>query len=74
MLKRNFDVSPWVTENTCSVHLYGRRMRTRATREARESPPFHILGAPPARGLRHTEYLDLPAPEGESFNMVNLTF
>lgn len=29
MLKRNFDVSSWVTENTVSVHLYGRRMRTR---------------------------------------------
>lgn len=29
MLKPNFDVSPWVTENTVSVHLYGRRMRAR---------------------------------------------
>ncbi|WP_321364972.1 hypothetical protein [uncultured Celeribacter sp.] len=29
MLKRDFDVSPYVTDKTCSVHLYGRRMRMR---------------------------------------------
>lgn len=29
MLKRNFDTSDYVTENTYSVHLYGRRMRAR---------------------------------------------
>ena len=35
------------------------------------------LGSPPQRlleVLRHTEYLGLPAPEGESFNMVDLTW
>ena len=29
MLRRNFDTAPYITQNTCSVHLYGRRMRAR---------------------------------------------
>ena len=29
MLKRGFDASPYVTDNTFSIHLYGRRMRPR---------------------------------------------
>ncbi|WP_282603934.1 hypothetical protein [Paracoccus sp. PARArs4] len=29
MLRRNFDTTPYITENTYSVHLFGRRMRAR---------------------------------------------
>lgn len=29
MLRRNLDTTPYITENTYSVHLYGRRMRAR---------------------------------------------
>lgn len=65
MLKRNFDVSPFVGENTLSVHLYGRRMRARlAEREGGVPHPKSYLGQllkrhgidpglaplPPARG------------------------
>lgn len=38
MLKRNFDVSPYVTENTYSVHLYGRRMRARLVEKEGGAP------------------------------------
>ncbi len=38
MLKRNFDVSPWVTDNTVSVHLYGRRMRARLVEKEGGAP------------------------------------
>lgn len=45
MLKRNFDVSPWVTDNTCSVHLYGRRMRARLVEKEGGAPhPKSLLG------------------------------
>lgn len=45
MLKRNFDVSPYVTENTYSVHLYGRRMRARLVeREGGAPHPKSFLG------------------------------
>ncbi len=45
MLKPNFDVSPWITENTCSVHLYGRRMRARLVeREGGAPHPKSLLG------------------------------
>ncbi|MDO6614621.1 MULTISPECIES: hypothetical protein [Pacificibacter] len=46
MLKRNFDVSPYVTENTMSVHLYGRRMRKRLVeREGGAPHPKSLLGS-----------------------------
>lgn len=45
MLKRNFDVSPWVTQHTCSVHLYGRRMRARLVEKEGGAPhPKSFLG------------------------------
>lgn len=44
MLKRNFDTTGYITENTYSVHLYGRRMRARLG-EAGEPPhPKSLLG------------------------------
>lgn len=45
MLKRNFDVSPYVTENTRSIHFYGRRMRKRLVeREGGEPHPKSLIG------------------------------
>lgn len=45
MLKRNFDVSPYVTDNTMSVHLYGRRMRARLVEKEGGAPhPKSFLG------------------------------
>ncbi|OUS19452.1 hypothetical protein DI396_08800 [Litorivita pollutaquae] len=38
MLKRNFDTSPYVTENTYSIHLYGRRMRARLVEKEGGAP------------------------------------
>jgi hypothetical protein len=38
MLKRNFDVSPYVTDKTASVHLYGRRMRMRLVEKEGGAP------------------------------------
>ena len=45
MLKKNFDIAPYVTENTYSVHLYGRRMRARIVeREGGAPHPKSYLG------------------------------
>lgn len=45
MLKPRLDVSQWVTENTVSVHLYGRRMRARLVeREGGAPHPKSFLG------------------------------
>lgn len=45
MLKKDFDISPYVTENTYSVHLYGRRMRARLVeREGGAPHPKSFLG------------------------------
>ncbi|MDA5558632.1 hypothetical protein [Shimia sp. MMG029] len=45
MLRRNFDVSPYITDNTFSVHLYGRRMRARLVeREGGVPHPKSLLG------------------------------
>lgn len=45
MLRRDFDVSLWVTENTRSVHLYGRRMRARLVEKEGGAPsPKSFLG------------------------------
>lgn len=45
MLKRDLDISPWVTENSLSVHLYGRRMRARLVeREGGAPDPESFLG------------------------------
>lgn len=45
MLKRNFDVTGIVTENTFSIHLYGRRMRARLVeREGGAPHPKSLLG------------------------------
>ncbi|WP_228849700.1 class I SAM-dependent methyltransferase [Halocynthiibacter styelae] len=38
MLKRNFDTSPYITEDTYSVHLYGRRMRARLVEKEGGAP------------------------------------
>jgi len=45
MLKRNYDLSGHITENTYSVHLYGRRMRARLV-EKEGGVPHHksLLG------------------------------
>lgn len=45
MLKRNFDINPYITSNTYSVHLYGRRMRARLV-EKEGGKPHHksLLG------------------------------
>ena len=45
MLKRNFDMTPYITENTFSVHLYGRRMRARLVEKEGGAPhPKSLLG------------------------------
>ena len=45
MLRRNFDTSPYVTENTLSVHLYGRRIRARIVEKEGGAPhPKSLLG------------------------------
>ena len=45
MLRRNFDVSSHITENTYSVHLYGRRMRARLVEKEGGAPhPKSLLG------------------------------
>lgn len=45
MLKPNLDVSPYVTDNTYSIHFYGRRMRKRLVeREGGEPHPDSLLG------------------------------
>ncbi|WP_371170582.1 hypothetical protein [Aliiroseovarius sp. 2305UL8-7] len=45
MLRRNFDTSPYVTENTSSVHLYGRRIRARIVEKEGGAPhPKSLLG------------------------------
>jgi|TARA_R110002126_G_scaffold291793_1_gene458657 hypothetical protein len=45
MLKRNFDTAGIVTENTYSIHLYGRRMRARLVeREGGAPHPKSLLG------------------------------
>ena len=38
MLKRNFDTAPYITDNTYSVHLYGRRMRARLVEKEGGAP------------------------------------
>lgn len=45
MLKRNFDTTPYVTDETYSIHLYGRRMRARLV-EKEGGAPHHksLLG------------------------------
>ncbi len=45
MLKRNFDVTPYVTKNTKSIHFYGRRMRKRLVeKEGGEPHPKSLIG------------------------------
>lgn len=43
MLKRNFDMSPYITENTYSIHLYGRRMRARLVEREGGAPHRNSL-------------------------------
>ncbi len=46
MLKRNFDTTPYVTNETFSVHLYGRRMRARLVEKEGGAPhPKSLLGS-----------------------------
>ncbi len=44
MLRRNFDTSDYITENTYSVHLYGRRMRARLVDDGGLPHPKSLLG------------------------------
>lgn len=45
MLRRNFDTTGYITENTFSVHLYGRRMRARLVEKEGGAPhPKSLLG------------------------------
>ncbi len=45
MLRRNFDTTGYITENTYSVHLYGRRMRARIVEKEGGAPhPKSLLG------------------------------
>jgi hypothetical protein len=45
MLKRNFDTTGIITENTYSIHLYGRRMRARLVEKEGGAPhPKSLLG------------------------------
>ena len=38
MLKRNFDTTGIITDNTYSIHLYGRRMRARLVEKEGGNP------------------------------------
>lgn len=45
ILRRNLDASPYITENTLSIHLYGRRIRSRlAAHEGGTPHPQSIMG------------------------------
>lgn len=45
MLRRNFDTTGYITENTFSIHLYGRRMRARLVEKEGGAPhPRSLLG------------------------------
>lgn len=66
MLKRNFDVSSYITENTFSVHLYGRRMRARLVeREGGAPHPNSLLGRLLVKHDIDPVAAPLPAPKGE---------
>jgi len=66
MLKRNFDVSPYVTENTYSVHLYGRRMRARLVEKEGGAPhPKSLLGQLLVKHKIDPTKAPLPMPRGE---------
>ncbi len=43
MFKPNFDMSPYITENTYSIHLYGRRVRARIAEKDGGVPPRNSL-------------------------------
>lgn len=43
MLRPNLDTAPWITENTFSIHLYGRRMRKRLVEADGGYPPENSL-------------------------------
>ncbi|TCO74006.1 hypothetical protein [Rhodovulum euryhalinum] len=65
MLKRNLDVSPWVTGNTVSVHLYGRRMRARLVQKEGGAPhPKSFLGRLLTRHGIDPARAPLPSPRG----------
>jgi hypothetical protein len=67
MLKRNFDTTPYVTENTFSVHLYGRRMRARLVeKEGGEPHPKSFLGMLIQKHGIDPAAAPLPMPKGES--------
>ena len=64
MLKRNFDVSPYITRNTYSVHLYGRRMRARLVEKEGGAPhPKSLLGQLIKKHNIDPELAPLPAPK-----------
>jgi hypothetical protein len=70
MLKRNFDTSPYITENTYSVHLYGRRMRARLVEKEGGAPHHKSLlgqlitkhGIDPAKAPLPEPRAQAPAP------------
>lgn len=65
MLKRNFDTSPYITENTYSVHLYGRRMRARLVEKEGGAPhPKSLLGRLLVKHDIDPQEAPLPMPRG----------
>jgi hypothetical protein len=64
MLKRKFDISPYITPNTYSVHLYGRRMRARLV-EKEGGEPHHksLLGLLLKKHNIDPKLAPLPAPK-----------
>ncbi len=66
MLKRNFDTTGIITENTYSVHLYGRRMRARLV-EKEGGAPHHksLLGRLIKKHGIIPENAPLPAPKNK---------
>jgi hypothetical protein len=64
MLKPGLDTSTYVTENTYSVHLYGRRMRARLVeREGGVPAQTSLLGRLLAKHEIDTEAAPLPPPK-----------
>ncbi|OEU71629.1 MAG: hypothetical protein BA874_10730 [Desulfuromonadales bacterium C00003068] len=62
MLKRGFDISPYVTDNTYSIHLYGRRMRRRIVEKENGIPKrWSLIGKLLAK--HSISPIDAPIPD-----------
>jgi len=67
MLKPDFDTSAYITENTFSVHLYGRRMRARLVeREGGAPHPASLLGRLLKKHGIDPSLAPLPSPRTKS--------